>query len=158
MTPNLSDIVRGNAIDLPASSKKEVVDYLARCVGEMLALSLICRQAHWNVKGPNFGPLHGLFGDVYEAAAGWSDTLAERAVQLGGAVNATPASFAPQTKNNERGWLAIVAKGLATVANNLRGDIDECLDAKDQVTANLLADMAGQADKWLWKVESHLKD
>jgi starvation-inducible DNA-binding protein len=43
------------------------------------------KQAHWNVKGPNFIALHELFDKVAEVAEEFTDLLAERATALGGA-------------------------------------------------------------------------
>ena len=39
--------------------------------------------AHLNVTGPQFGPLHKQYGDIYEMFDGWFDKFAERARACG---------------------------------------------------------------------------
>jgi hypothetical protein len=42
------------------------------------------KQAHWDVKGPNFIALHELFDGINEEVEDYVDDIAERSVQLGG--------------------------------------------------------------------------
>ena len=53
---------------------------LADCID----LQMQAKQAHWNVKGPNFIALHKLFDEVNVAVSDYVDEIAERTVQLGG--------------------------------------------------------------------------
>ena len=52
-------------------------------------LQLPAKQAHWNVKGPNFVGLHELFDKVAGEALEYTDLIAERAVALGGTAEGT---------------------------------------------------------------------
>src|SRR5580693_10136712 len=52
-------------------------------------LQMQMKQAHWNVKGPNFIGLHELFDKVDEAVESYVDMIAERIVQLGGIAEGT---------------------------------------------------------------------
>ena len=47
------------------------------------------KQAHWNVKGIHFYPLHLLFDQLAEKRIGEADELAERATELGGYATGT---------------------------------------------------------------------
>src|SRR4051812_7087299 len=75
--------------DLPQASRREAVALLNRQLVDALDLSLKAKQAHWNVKGPNFHSLHQLFDEVTEAVHELCDVIAERAVQLGGIAKGT---------------------------------------------------------------------
>src|SRR5262249_33210386 len=50
--------------DLPAASRTQVSELLNRRLADALDLQSQCKQAHWNVKGPEFIALHKLFDDV----------------------------------------------------------------------------------------------
>lgn len=57
---------------------------LTQQLADALDLGLQAKQAHWNVKGPNFIGLHTLFDQVAEQLEEFTDEMAERAVELGG--------------------------------------------------------------------------
>ncbi len=83
--------------DLPADSRAAMVALLNARLADALDLYTHAKQAHWNVKGPNFAALHGLFDDVSGHSLDWADTLAERAVALGGQALGTAATVAKTT-------------------------------------------------------------
>ena len=76
-----SDIARDRRADLNA--------LLNRRLADAVDLQLQLKQAHWNVKGPNFIGLHELFDKVAEAVESYVDLIAERIVQLGGVAEGT---------------------------------------------------------------------
>ena len=44
--------------DIPAKTRKKVVELLNARLVDAIDLSMQAKQAHWNVKGPNFIALH----------------------------------------------------------------------------------------------------
>ncbi len=70
--------------DLPDKVRRDTVDLLNQQLADALDLALQTKQAHWNIKGPNFIALHELFDEVVDEVFEHADDLAERAVQLGG--------------------------------------------------------------------------
>lgn len=54
------------------------------------AFALKAQNFHWNVEGPLFPQLHGLFGSIYDEVYGAIDDFAENVRKLG---SYTPASF-----------------------------------------------------------------
>jgi len=54
------------------------------------AFALKAQNFHWNVEGPLFPQLHGLFGNIYEEVYGSIDDFAENIRKL---ASYTPASF-----------------------------------------------------------------
>ena len=75
--------------DLPAATRARVGVLLNARLADTIDLQLQAKQAHWNVKGPNFIALHELFDKVADAAEEASDMLAERLVALGGRAEGT---------------------------------------------------------------------
>ena len=70
--------------DLPLSTRAEAVALLNQRLADCIDLQTMCKQAHWNVKGPSFYQLHLLFDEVNGAVTEYIDLIAERIVQLGG--------------------------------------------------------------------------
>ncbi len=151
-------------IDLPANSRMALGIVLNERLADFLDLERQAKQAHWNVKGPRFQPLHELFDAVAAHAVAWGDDIAERAVQLGcvaeGTIQAVAARSelpkAPLNVGSADEWVHVVAEALAYCANASRADIAEADAADDAVTADLLTRITSEADKQLWFVESHL--
>src|SRR5258707_14235270 len=69
---------------LPQSIRLQSVGLLNRNLASAIDLERQAKQAHWNVKGPNFIALHELFDKVAEGAEEFIDLLAERVTALGG--------------------------------------------------------------------------
>ena len=46
--------------DVPSNAKKTVIDLLNKNLAAMIDLALLTKQAHWNLKGPNFIAIHDL--------------------------------------------------------------------------------------------------
>jgi starvation-inducible DNA-binding protein len=151
--------------DLPEATRAKVVDMLNVALATALDLTLATKQAHWNVKGPQFFSLHALFDQVYEAAADWSDELAERAVQLGGTAQGTLQAVAkhslldvyPPATSAGHDHLKLLAKALAKFGASVRHAIDAAAKAGDADTADLFTEISRGNDKQLWFIEAHLE-
>ena len=74
---------------LPAETRARSVELLNRRLADAVDLQSQTKQAHWNVKGPNFIGLHKLFDEIYEDVGEYVDLIAERVVQLGGIAEGT---------------------------------------------------------------------
>src|SRR5918999_3557003 len=83
--------------DLPAPARAEVAGLLNQRLADCIDLQTMCKQAHWNVKGPQFIALHKLFDEINEAVEDYVDLIAERITQLGGVAEGTVRAVAERT-------------------------------------------------------------
>src|SRR5882672_7034854 len=83
--------------DLAADVRGRMVELLNGRLADAVDLGAQAKQAHWNVKGPNFIALHELFDSVAEHVEDHIDTLAERITALGGIAHGTVAAAARTT-------------------------------------------------------------
>src|SRR5882672_5061011 len=74
---------------LREKTRLAMIELLNQQLADVLDLGLQAKQAHWNVKGPNFIALHELFDKVAEELEEFTDDIAERAVELGGVAEGT---------------------------------------------------------------------
>src|ERR1044072_7919882 len=75
--------------DLSESIRTQAITLLNARLADAIDLQTQTKQAHWNVKGPNFISLHELFDKINEAVEDYVDDIADRAVQLGGVAEGT---------------------------------------------------------------------
>lgn len=144
--------------------RKTMTDLLNARLVDSLDLTLMTKQAHWNVKGPNFIALHELFDSVYEHASEWSDTIAERAVALGGIATGTAQQIVagttlapyPTDLRGGRAHVDALSTALAAFGEAIRNAIDTADTAGDADTADLFTEVSRAVDKDLWFVEAHL--
>jgi starvation-inducible DNA-binding protein len=78
----------------PETAQLAAASWLQRLVPQLVSLTLDAKQAHWNVTGPGFLPLHQLTDELADHARDWTDRAAERAVALGLAVDARATTIA----------------------------------------------------------------
>src|ERR1700730_17444120 len=83
--------------DLPQDVRSKTVALLSTRLADCIDLQTQTKQAHWNVKGPHFIALHKLFDEINEEVEDYVDTIAERAVQLGGTVEGTARAVAARS-------------------------------------------------------------
>lgn len=150
--------------DMPVKTRKKVVELLNARLVDAIDLSLQAKQAHWNVRGPNFIALHELFDKIAEHAEEQVDALAERITALGGTAVGTVRAVAsrstlkayPENINSGEAHLQALAAAIATAAKASREAIEIADDLDDEVTADLFNEITGALDKDLWFVEAHL--
>lgn len=68
---------------LPDGDLKTVSEALQGALVDLVDLSLVAKQVHWNVVGPRFRSIHLQLDEVVDTARAHSDTVAERSATLG---------------------------------------------------------------------------
>src|SRR5262245_66550783 len=89
------------ANDLSKQVRMEICTLLNQRLADAIDLQTQIKQAHWNVKGPNFIGLHKLFDEVHGAVSEYVDMMAERIVQLGGTAEGTVRTAAERSELTE---------------------------------------------------------
>jgi len=152
--------------DLAPTTRRSAVALLNEHLAGAIDLHLQAKQAHWNIKGPNFVALHELFDRVAAEAVEYSDLIAERAVALGGVARGTLQVVSAQSRLRHyplevAGWRAHVQSmqdALATFGRGVRKAIDDATALNDADTADLFTEISRGVDKSLWMVEAHVQE
>ncbi|EFF94154.1 dps family DNA-binding stress response protein [Streptomyces sp. e14] len=132
-------------------------DALQNTLVDLLGLSLIGKQAHWNIVGPRFRSIHLQLDEVVSAAREFADTVAERAAALGVSPDGRPETIAsaftlPGPKD---GWVRdsdvvqVMVESLEAAIVRLRERI-EATDKPDPVTQDLLISITAELEKQRW--------
>ena len=151
--------------DLSANAKAVSIGILNARLADSIDLALLTKQAHWNIKGPNFIALHEMIDGFRTELDEHVDTMAERVVQLGGTAlgttqtvaKATTLSAYPTDIYASKDHLAALIERYGKVANAVRGAIDETGGAGDADTADLFTAYSRALDKALWFLEAHVQ-
>ncbi len=148
----LDETIRGQSVELLNKHLAAAIDLHAQV-----------KQAHWNVRGPNFIAIHELFDRVSEAVENYSDMIAERAGGLGGTAQGTlqvaversflvPYNLGVASENKH---VFAVSSALAAFGQSVREAIDLAAGFGDAATADLFTEISRGVDQQLWFVESH---
>ena len=86
--------VKDPAVTPSFTASAELAANLQRALVDITALSLVGKQAHWNVVGPNFRDLHLNLDEVVDIAREGSDELAERMRAINAYPDARPSTVA----------------------------------------------------------------
>jgi starvation-inducible DNA-binding protein len=152
--------------DLSANAKSVSIGILNARLADSIDLALLTKQAHWNIKGPNFIALHEMIDGFRTELDEHVDTMAERVVQLGGTALGTTQAVASATTLKpyptdiyaSMEHLAALIERYARVASTVRGAIDETGNSGDADSADLLTAFSRALDKQLWFLEAHTEE
>jgi starvation-inducible DNA-binding protein len=153
------------SIALKSNAKSTVIDILNARLVDSIDLALIVKQAHWNLKGPNFIAVHEMLDPMRTAIDGHVDVIAERIAQLDGTPIGTSQAVAksstldayPTDIKKVPDHLQALADRFASLANQVREDIDATDEAGDADAADILTAFSRELDKDLWFIKSHLE-
>jgi starvation-inducible DNA-binding protein len=149
--------------DLNSNAKTVAVELLNARLAEAIDLALLTKQAHWNIKGPQFIALHEMIDGFRTELDTHVDTMAERVVQLGGTALGTSQAVShkstlpayPTDIYKSEDHLAALIQRYSQTANTVRVAIDEADEAGDADTADIFTAYSRALDKSLWFLEAH---
>jgi starvation-inducible DNA-binding protein len=152
--------------DLGSTTRRSAIELLNEHLADAIDLHLQAKQAHWNIKGPNFVGLHELFDKIAAQAGEYSDLLAERAVALGGVARGTLQAVSAQSQLREyplevgdwRAHVQSMQDAIATTGRGMRKAIADATALDDADTADLFTEISRGLDKSLWMVEAHVQE
>lgn len=152
-------------IDIPKEKREKLIALLNQRLADATDLKTQAKQAHWNVKGPNFIALHELFDQVSKELEPHIDEIAERVTTLGGTAMGTVRLAAQNSSLNEypheitdgTAHVDALSSALADFGKKVRANIDESEKLDDVDTADLFTGISRDVDKLLWFVEAHIQ-
>lgn len=148
---------------LSEAERKTVGDALQGALVDLVDLSLVAKQVHWNVVGPRFRSVHLQLDEVVVTARQHSDVVAERASAIGVNPDGRAASVASGSAIGAvpTGWIKdaeavkILVDALGAVIARMRERID-ATDEPDPVTQDILIGLTADLEKhaWMFQAES----
>lgn len=155
-----------SSVGVPEENRQALIALINARLADSVDLRSQVKWAHWNVKGINFIALHELFDSVAAHLEDQTDTIAERAIALGGVANGTTREAAAKsglkeadlTASDGPSQLKWLVHNVAHHANALRTAIKEADDLGDDITVDMFTTLTRELDKDLWFLEAHLQE
>jgi starvation-inducible DNA-binding protein len=148
---------------LGANQREEVGRELQATLVELVDLSLIGKQLHWTVFGPDFRPLHLQLDELVDSWRAFSDAVAERAVAIGfmpdGQAKAveTSSELEPveRTALEEHTVVRELTRRVADVSERVRARMDR-LGELDLASQDVLIDVVRTLEEQQWMLRAQL--
>ena len=145
------------------SSRDMVAGELQSTLVELIDLALQGKQAHWNLVGPNFRPLHLQLDEMVDEYRAWSDLVAERMVAIGLPADGRAQTIAsaeavqpfPAGEVSDRDVLKMFVDRLSTVGDRVRDRVNT-LGEPDPTSQDILIQVVHGLDKQLWMIRAQL--
>jgi starvation-inducible DNA-binding protein len=142
--------------------RAEVGHELQATLVELVDLSLLGKQLHWNIFGRPFKPLHEHLDELVDSWRDLSDTVAERAVALGVAPDGQAAAVAGSglepvdagSLDTDMATRRLVER-LADVTERIRSRMDR-LGELDLVSQDVLIETLRELEKQQWMLRVSL--
>lgn len=137
--------------------------YAALCDG--IDFYNAAKIAHWHTKGPFFGPLHALFGELADTVSEVNDDIAERIITLGALTPATTRAVAaksslpeiPLTATGGLDLVRILSPRFQLYHATLQTAYGEADLRKEAGTIDLVGGVLRRLEKAGWQLLSHLE-
>jgi starvation-inducible DNA-binding protein len=138
-------------------ARESIASELQPVLVDLINLALQGKQAHWNVSGPLFRPVHAELDAIVDDARAWSDDVAERIVTIGmpafGQADHVAAASAlealPNRTIGDRQAVEFMIARVATVVKRAR-EAMEHLGELDLASQDLIIEIVRGLEKHLW--------
>jgi starvation-inducible DNA-binding protein len=132
---------------------------------DLIDLTLVAKQVHWNLTGSHFRSVHLQLDEVVALARNHTDVVAERAAAIGVSPDGRAKTIAAESTvpGVKSGWIKdtdgirSMTTLLRTIVTRIRQRIDETAEA-DPVTQDIFLDVARDLEKQAWMFEVQLTD
>ena len=148
---------------LSNESRMVVAEQLQQSLVNLLDLGLQLKQAHWNLRGSHFRPVHLELDEIVENVRESSDAVAERLATIGIPADGTVQGIVENSQlaacrlgfTSVEAVIEMVKECLFLVVNGLRNSI-ALLSDEDPVSEDLLIGVSASLEKHLWMIQSQL--
>ncbi|GAA1143784.1 starvation-inducible DNA-binding protein [Kitasatospora gansuensis] len=146
---------------LPDTDRKVVGEALQGALVDLVDLSLVAKQLHWNVVGARFRSVHLQLDEVVALARLHADTVAERAAAIGVSpdgraktvADTSGISTSPEGQVIDSTAVGTLVDALAAVITRMRGRIDATAEA-DPVSQDILIGLTADLEKYSWMAQA----
>jgi starvation-inducible DNA-binding protein len=150
---------------LPPEARAQIATTLNARLADGLDLHSQIKVAHWNIKGPQFASLHPLFETFALGLAVHNDTLAERAVTLGGKAYGTARHVAgasrlpeyPQETTRDLEHVKLLAERFERYLVGVRESRTLAEKLGDTDTVDLFTQIVTEFEKHSWFLRASLE-
>ena len=136
---------------------------LQETVVDLVDLSLVAKQAHWNLVGRQFRDIHLHLDELVTTARTYTDNAAERAAAIGVSPDGRAGTVSKETGLPEfpNGWVSdrdtvlTIFETVDAAVRRLRPRIEET-DKTDPVTQDLFIEIARALEeaRWMWQAQA----
>jgi starvation-inducible DNA-binding protein len=150
---------------LSDSDREITCNALQSALVDLLDLSLVAKQAHWNLIGPRFRPIHLQLDEVVANARAYADTVAERAAALGVSPDGRAVTVAKTSglPDFPAGWVQdsdvveSLVEALAAAIARMRERIS-ATERPDPVTQDIFIGITAELEKehWMFQAENQV--
>ena len=150
---------------LPEAARTELIAALNARLADGLDLHSQIKVAHWNIKGPQFAALHPLFDTFATSLALHNDSIAERAVTLGGKAYGTARHVAttsrlpeyPQDTTRDLDHVKLLAERIEAYLVATRESRSAAEKLADTDTVDLFTGIVTEFEKHAWFLRASLE-
>lgn len=145
------------------AQRETVARELSKVLADSYAIYLKTHGYHWNVRGPEFFSLHGLFQQQYNEIWAALDDIAERIRALGELAPQSASAFGnltsisdghPDKSANE--MMAELIRDHGVVIKTARAALEAADEAGDEATVDLMTQRLAAHEKAAWMLRSSL--
>ncbi|MFJ3309169.1 Dps family protein [Streptomyces sp. NPDC086549] len=148
---------------LSDADRKTVSEALQGALVDLLDLSLVAKQVHWNIVGPRFRSIHLQLDEVVATARIHSDTVAERSSALGVPPDGRAATVAASSGigSTPAGWIkdtdavGTLVDALGRVITRMRERVAATAEP-DPVSQDIFITITADLEKhhWMFQAEN----
>lgn len=146
---------------LPDKARQVTGDALQGALVDLLDLSLVAKQAHWNVVGPRFRSIHLQLDEVVSLARIAADTVAERAAAIGVSPDGRAATVSkesgiatfPSGYISDTDVVRVLIAALEAVVVRMRKRVADTAEP-DPVSQDVLIGIRADLEKCAWMFQA----
>ncbi|MBV8970712.1 MAG: DNA starvation/stationary phase protection protein [Sphingomonadaceae bacterium] len=149
----------------PTGNIEASIRALQSTLTELQQLQLQTKQAHWNVSGTLFYPLHLLLQEHYEGLSKYADECAERLLAIGAssdgrATTIIRTSLIPEYPGGFTDDAAVIKwfSAVYLTADRVTQQGIKATNDSDPTTSNLLQEIDHALAKYQWQMRAHLQE
>lgn len=158
-----TDLTLGEAMQVLIVNEdhnEDLIAHIKKVLADTFTAYYRAHSAHWNVKGPAFGPYHDFFGMIAADYYAALDPLAEQILMMGGEAPANIPALLSHAKitpavdgGNDPRSLCVDLLEMNEMLLECLNDLFAAADAANaQGLANLVAERIDASKKWSWQL------